>query len=121
MSIAVKLWTCHWQKTTNSLDLVSSVTLFDKHVSLREKEYFFEEMKTMGLLMSFAATFTLVTPQLKTASTKKSVQRYMGANFSSKFNGRGFLQASISTVSIGIGQGENTIFSTLPCSPKACF
>ena len=75
----------------------------------------------MGLLMSFAATFTLVTPQLKTASTKKSVQRYMGANFSSKFNGRGFLQASISTVSIGIGQGENTIFSTLPCSPKACF
>ena len=25
----------------------------------------------MGLLMSFAATFTLVTPQLKTASTKK--------------------------------------------------
>ena len=45
----------------------------------------------MGLLMSFAATFTLVTPQLKTANTKKSVQRYMGANFSSKFNGRGFL------------------------------
>ena len=27
----------------------------------------------MGLLMSFAATFTLVTPQLKTASTKKKV------------------------------------------------
>ena len=75
MSIAVKLWTCHWQKK-NSLDLVSSVTLFDIHVSLREKEYFFEEMKTMGLLMSFAATFTLVTPQLKTASTKKCSKIY---------------------------------------------
>ena len=75
----------------------------------------------MGLLMSFAATFTLVSPQLKTASTKNSAQRYIGANFLFKFNGRGFLQASISTVSIGIGQGENTIFSTLPCSPRACF
>jgi len=75
----------------------------------------------MGLLMSFAATFTLVSPQLKTASTKNSAQRYIGAKFLFKFNGRGFLQASISTVSIGIGQGENTIFSTLPCSPKACF
>ena len=59
MSIAVKLWTCHWQKTTNTFDLVSSVILFDKHLSLslREKASFFIRNEDNGTADVFCSHF----------------------------------------------------------------